>query len=75
VTTAVGKFDINDWKEAPCQEFADGRKLTRASVTATFLGDIEGTGSVEWLMPLPRGRHGRDRWSSVLRGNARWPTR
>ena len=50
MTTAVGKFEIKDWKEVAYQEFGDGRKLTRASVTQTFRGDIEGDGSVEWLM-------------------------
>ena len=50
MTTAVGKFEIKDWKEMPYQEFGDGCKLTRASVTQTFRGDIEGDGSVEWLM-------------------------
>ena len=50
MTTAVGKFEIKDWKEGPYLEFGDGRKLTRASVAQTFLGDIQGSGSVEWLM-------------------------
>ena len=40
MTTAVGKFEIKDWKEGPYLEFGDGRKLTRASVAQTFLGDI-----------------------------------
>jgi len=50
VTTAVGKFEIKDWKEVAYQEFGDGRKLTRASVTQAFVGELEGAGSVEWLM-------------------------
>jgi len=47
---AAGTFEVIAWDEKPYLEMADGRKLTRASVTQRFSGDIEGEGSVEWLM-------------------------
>ena len=45
-----GYVRVTAWDEKPYLEMADGRKLTRASVTQRFSGDIEGEGSVEWLM-------------------------
>jgi hypothetical protein len=47
---AAGRFEVKSWDEAPYAEMPGGRKLTRASVTQRFSGDIEGDGSVEWLM-------------------------
>lgn len=49
-TAAKGKFDVKDWDEKPYQEMEGGAKLTRASVTQAFHGDIEGEGKVEYLM-------------------------
>ena len=49
-TQASGKFIIKAWDEKPYQEFDGGGKLTRASVTQKFEGDIVGDGSVEYLM-------------------------
>jgi Protein of unknown function (DUF3224) len=49
-TQATGKFTIKSWDEKPYVEFDGGGKLTRASVTQKFEGDIEGDGSVEYLM-------------------------
>jgi Protein of unknown function (DUF3224) len=42
---ANGRFKIKSWDE---QTYAEG--LARASVEQAFSGDIEGDGSVEWLM-------------------------
>jgi hypothetical protein len=47
---AEGSFQVTSWKEDPYVEIDESRKLTRANVTQTFTGDIEGEGSVEWLM-------------------------
>src|ERR1700687_2076829 len=47
---AAGTFEVTAWDERPYLELADGRKLTRARVTQRFSGDIQGEGSVEWLM-------------------------
>ena len=47
---ADATFKIEDWKEEEYDSLGAGRKLTRASVKQAISGDIEGTGSVEWLM-------------------------
>jgi Protein of unknown function (DUF3224) len=49
-THATGKFKVQSWDEQPYSEIDSGGKLTRASVTQAFEGDLEGDGSVEWLM-------------------------
>jgi hypothetical protein len=54
VTTATGTFEITDWGEDGYREFEGGMKLTRANGTQRFTGDIEGEGSVEWLMCYSR---------------------
>lgn len=46
---ATGEFNLTGWDEQPYEEYETG-KLTRASVTQDFTGDIQGTGKVEWLM-------------------------
>ena len=46
----TGIFKIEGWDESAYSEEDDGRKLTQASVKQSFSGDIEGEGSVEWLM-------------------------
>ena len=48
--TANARFAIKSWDEKPCSEGQDMPRLTRASVTKTFTGDIEGDGQVEYLM-------------------------
>jgi hypothetical protein len=50
VTHATGAFKIEAWDEATRSENQEGGKLTHASVKQSFSGDIEGEGSVEWLM-------------------------
>jgi uncharacterized protein DUF3224 len=48
--SANARFAIKSWDEKP---YSDGQglpKLTRASVTKTFTGDIEGESQVEYLM-------------------------
>jgi hypothetical protein len=47
---ARGKFKIAGWDEKAYAELENGGKLTQASVKQSFSGDIEGDGSVEWLM-------------------------
>jgi hypothetical protein len=49
-TQAKGTFHVETWDEKPYQEIGGGVKLTRASVAQTFAGDVEGKGSVEYLM-------------------------
>ncbi len=48
--SANGRFAIKNWDEKPYSEGQDLPKLTRASVTKTFTGDIEAEGQVEYLM-------------------------
>ena len=47
---ASAQFVIKNWDEKAYSEGQDLPKLTRASVTKTFTGDIQGEGSVEYLM-------------------------
>jgi hypothetical protein len=49
MTKCVGGFRVASWKEDAYDE-RDGRRLTRASVTQRFEGDIAGEGAAEWLM-------------------------
>jgi hypothetical protein len=49
-THAQGTFQIQSWDENPYVELDGARKLSRASVAQAFSGDLEGEGSVEWLM-------------------------
>lgn len=48
--TANARFVIKTWDEKPYNQAEDRPKLTRASVTKTYTGDIEGEGQVEYLM-------------------------
>jgi hypothetical protein len=48
--SAIARFAITKWDEKPIAEDQELPKLTRASVTKTFTGDIEGNGQVEYLM-------------------------
>ena len=48
--TATARFAITSSEDKPWSEGADLPRLTRASVTKTFTGDLEGTGQVEYLM-------------------------
>jgi hypothetical protein len=48
--TAKSRFAIQRWDEKPYREGDNMPKLTRASVTRTFTGDLEGEGWVEYLM-------------------------
>lgn len=50
MSIASGTFEITSGSEDAYHEAEAGVKLTRASGTQRFSGDIEGEGSVEWLM-------------------------
>jgi hypothetical protein len=49
VRLAKGEFEIKDWNEKPAGA-PGGPKVTRATVTQKFTGDIKGTGTTEYLM-------------------------
>jgi hypothetical protein len=52
--SANARFAIKSWDEKPYSEGQDRPRLTRASVTKTYTGDIEGEGEVEYLMMYRR---------------------
>jgi uncharacterized protein DUF3224 len=47
---ARGTFEIVNWDEKTYAGGDGSAKLTQASVAQRFAGDIQGEGSVEWLM-------------------------
>jgi hypothetical protein len=49
-TKANATFKTQSWDEAPYREIEGEPKMTRVTTTKTFEGDIEGEGSVEYLM-------------------------
>ena len=49
MATLSGSFQVASWDESAYEE-REGRRLTKASVTQRFEGDIAGEGSAEWLM-------------------------
>ena len=49
-TQVDAKFEVGGWDENPFDEGVGVGKLTRAIVTKTYTGDIEGTSNTEWLM-------------------------
>ena len=50
MTKATGEFELASWNEETYKTLGGDRKLTRASVSQTFRGDVAGEGSVQWLM-------------------------
>lgn len=48
--TANARFVIKNWDEKPYSEGQELPKLTRASVTKTYTGDIAGDGQADYLM-------------------------
>lgn len=47
---AEAVFRITNWDEAPYDEVVGGPKLSRAHVTKSYEGDIEGLGTLEYLL-------------------------
>ncbi len=50
MATLTGTFEITSMGEDTLRELDGGAKLSHANGTQRFSGDIEGDGSVEWLM-------------------------
>lgn len=50
MATVTGTFEVTSMNEDTYQALEGNAKLTRANGTQRFTGDIEGEGSVEWLM-------------------------
>jgi hypothetical protein len=49
-TKANASFQIENWDEEEIFKTDDGSKVTRAEVSKSFSGELEGEGTVEWLM-------------------------
>jgi hypothetical protein len=49
-THATGRFEIKGWDEQAINEIDGAPKLTRASVTTAYRGDIQGESTLEYLM-------------------------
>jgi hypothetical protein len=49
MSRATGSFELTSWNEETYYE-AQGSKMTLATVTQNFSGDITGDGAVRWLM-------------------------
>jgi hypothetical protein len=47
---ATGSFTIKTWDEQPWAELEEAPKLTHASVTIAYTGDLEGEGTYRLLM-------------------------
>ena len=47
---AKGTYAVKKWEESTYQQLTPEKKMTKASVEYGFSGDIEGKGSVEYLM-------------------------
>ena len=50
ITHATGAIEGQTWNEQTYSEIGGGAKLTRVAVTNLFHGDIEGEGTLEYLM-------------------------
>lgn len=49
-TEANCTFKVTSWEEKPYSEFEGGAKLSRATVSQAYQGDLSGEGLVEFLM-------------------------
>src|SRR5437588_10660259 len=47
---AKGTFELKAWDEKPFNEMSGMPKLTRASLTKSYQGDVTGEGKLEYLM-------------------------
>jgi Protein of unknown function (DUF3224) len=55
MTQLKATFEIENWDENPALETKAASKVTRADVKRAFEGDLEGQGTVEWLMAYEEG--------------------
>ena len=67
MATINGGFQVASWDENAYEE-REGRRLTRASVTQHFEGDIAGEGTAEWLMAYQPGGTARFVGLQVVEG-------
>ena len=57
-THAAGSFGFKDWAEETFSEVEGGAKLTRATVTQLYHGDLEGEGTAQFVMIYVDGAQG-----------------
>jgi hypothetical protein len=60
-TQATGTFKYKQWDEKPYSEVEGGSKLARACVINAFQGDVDGEGTLEYLMSYTNAGEG---WGS-----------
>ncbi|MGD9890751.1 MAG: DUF3224 domain-containing protein [Dehalococcoidia bacterium] len=61
-TRAIGTFAFKHWDEVPYGEDEGGARLTHSSITNDFHGDVEGEGTLQYLMIY---RHDGEGWNSA----------
>lgn len=49
-TLAQGNSTIGSWEETTVNERDDGTRLSKASITQNYTGDIEGSSQIEYLL-------------------------
>ena len=49
---ASARIDVTDWERKPYDQAKPGPTLSRVRFVHTFSGDIEGTGTLEYLMAI-----------------------
>jgi hypothetical protein len=49
-TQIKAAFEVTNWEEHPFDDRPDTAKVTKATVTKDYSGDIEGSSVTEWLM-------------------------
>ena len=58
MSTATASFTLDSWDEDEWQETPDGMKFSRASVTKTYSGELEGTSRAQFLFAYGKGGAG-----------------
>ena len=58
---STGSFQVKSWDEQPVEHVEGHAKVTRASVTQTFTGVIDGEATMDYLMVYPT-----DTYASVV---------
>ena len=51
-TRAIARIDVTDWERKPYDQAKPGPTLSRVRFVRAFSGDIEGTGTLEYLMAI-----------------------
>jgi hypothetical protein len=59
---ATGAFEFKQWDETPFSEDEGGARLTHSSIRNDFHGDVEGEGTLQYLMIY---RHDGEGWNSA----------